>query len=270
MLKTIRLAVALPVAVASLLGATPARAQNADRALLATFCDAASIKGATCKRTKGYPDAGQRGCDVTLSPDRARGKFLASGNLLLVVNYDSGCESHATENGGVALFEEAGGKTVFRGFLPGERINECVTLPKTAQQDDLVCLNGHIGQGVLESSVALINFSEDAGKHIKIADDVLLTAEDATGAYGTNVVTCKERSKVFELSKLAAGPRPATVVVDASYADADLIKTVCAKGFARPVEAVGDPAPGDAFVPDGREKNGKFVIDLTTRKVTPQ
>ena len=83
---------------------------------------------------------------------------------------------------------------------------------------------GHIGQGVLESSVALINFSEDAGKHIKIADDVLLTAEDATGAYGTNVVTCKERSKVFELSKLAAGPRPATVVVDASYADADLIK----------------------------------------------
>jgi len=270
MLKTIQFALALPFAIASLSAAAPARAQNADRALLSTFCDAANIKGSTCKRAKGYPDTGQRDCDVTLKADRSNGKFLASGNPLLVVNYDSGCESHATENGGVAVFEQAGGKNVFRGFVPGERVNECVTLPKTAREDSLVCLNGHMGQGVLESSVALMNFSEDAGKRIKIADDVLLTAEDATGAFGANVVTCKEHFKYFELSELAAGPRPATVVVDASYADTDLIKMVCTKGFPRPAEALGDPVPGDAFVPDGREKNRKFVIDLVTRKVTPQ
>ena len=270
MLKTIRDAFALSFAIASLSAAAPARAQNADHALLLTFCDATNIKGSTCKRAKSYPDTGQRGCDVTLNPDRTNGKFLASSNPLLVVNYDSGCESHATENGGVAVFEQAGGKSVFRGFVPGGRVNECVTLPKMAQQDYLVCLNGHMGQGVLESSVALMNFTEDAGKRIKIADDVLLMAEDATGAFGANVVTCKEHFKYFELSELAAGPRPATVVVDASYADAELIKMVCTKGFPRPAEALGDPAPGDAFVPDGREKSAKFIIDLMTRKVTPK
>jgi hypothetical protein len=35
---------------------SPARAQD-DRALLATFCDAGNIKGKTCTRAKGYPNA---------------------------------------------------------------------------------------------------------------------------------------------------------------------------------------------------------------------
>ena len=65
-------------------------APNVDRPLLATFCDAADIKGSACRRAKGYR-SGKR-CDVKLTPDRTSGKFLADGSTLLVVNYESGCE----------------------------------------------------------------------------------------------------------------------------------------------------------------------------------
>jgi len=36
--------------------------------------------------------------------------------------------------------------------------SDCVTLPKSEQQDLLVCLTGHIGQGILESGVMQIVF----------------------------------------------------------------------------------------------------------------
>ena len=44
------------------------KAPGADRPLLATFCDAADIKGSACRRAKGYR-SGKR-CDVKLTPDR--------------------------------------------------------------------------------------------------------------------------------------------------------------------------------------------------------
>src|SRR5436190_21269058 len=77
--------------------APAARADDADRALLSTFCDAANIKGSACTRAKGYPNGGSRGCDVKLSADRHSGRFVAGSNPLLVVNYESGCEAHATD-----------------------------------------------------------------------------------------------------------------------------------------------------------------------------
>src|SRR6185312_8030913 len=188
-----------------------------------------------CRRAKSYPDAGRRGCDVTLTGDRFAGRFLASGHPLLVANYESGCEPHATE---------------------------CVTLAKDARQDFLVCLAGHMGQGLLETGVAQIVFAQGAGTSIGLSVDMMLTAEDSIDAYGANVVTCRERLKYFELSKLAAGPRKDTVTVDASYADAETIETACGKGFAKPAQTFGELAPGDAYVPEGDEKSGKLVIDL--------
>src|SRR6516225_6950636 len=119
---------ALALTGAFLLSTAPARAAETDRALLSTFCDAANIKGSTCKRAKGYPDAPKRGCDVALRAERYSGKFLGAGNPLLVVFYDSGCESHATDNGGAVVFEQAGGAYAFRSFAPGMIGSECVTL----------------------------------------------------------------------------------------------------------------------------------------------
>jgi hypothetical protein len=269
MSKAISTAIALLFAALSFT-VTPARAAESDRALLSTFCAPADIQGSTCKRAKGYPNADRRGCDVTLQEDRYSGKFLPSGGPLLVVNYESGCEAHATDNGGSVVFEQNGGAYVFKGFAPGAQVDDCLTPAKDDQQNFLICLGSHMGQGVQASWVALMQFKPDAGGRISLAPEILMTAEDANGAYGSNVVTCTERQKYFEVSKLAAGPRPATVIVDASYADAELITTACNKGFPKPEEAIGDLPPGDAYMPSGREKSGKFVIDLVTRKVTPQ
>lgn len=251
---------------------SPAHAQApTTRTLLSAFCDPAHIKGDTCTRAKGYPAGGNRsGCEVRLLGDRFSGRFVASGNPLLVVNYESDCESRATANGGALVFELAGGKYGFVGFQPGARVNDCIVVPRSEIQDSLVCLTGHMGQGYLEGGVALMSFTRDFGKGISIAPDFLLEASDSTGAHGANVVTCKAAPpKYFELSKLGAGPRKETVAFDATLADADTFRTACGKGFPKPKEIFGTLPKGDAWVPPGREKKGRVIIDLVTRKVAP-
>ena len=261
--------VALAICGAVGIMASPARAQDGDRALLATFCDAANIRGSACTRAKAYPDTAGRACDVKLSKDRYTGRFAAAGPALLVIAYDSGCEPHATDFGGAVVFEQAGTATRFNGFLPGAQPRNCVTLPKDKRQDLLVCITGHMGQGHLETGVALMNFTRNYSKGIAISPDFLMTAEDSIGAYGANVVTCKEQSHYFGVSKLSPGPRPGTVIADITYADAETIRTACGKGFPKPKEVFGELAPGDAYVPPGYEKTGRIMIDLTNREVTP-
>jgi hypothetical protein len=169
------------------------------------------------------------------------------------------------------VFEQVEGKTLFRSFQPGMQSGNCTAVAKDARQDFLVCLTGHMGQGILESGVALMRFTPTAGKEIDLSMDMLLTAEDTTGAFGAHTVTCKMHPpRYFELSKLGAGPRPMTVGVEASWADAETMRTACGKGFPKPKEAIGDLAPGDAWVPDGQEKRGKLTIDLATRRVVGQ
>jgi hypothetical protein len=253
------------------LAASPALAQDAaDRTLLAAFCEAGNIKGNTCSHAKGYPASGKRNCEVKLLKDRFEGRFIASGNPLLVVNYESGCEARANDDGGSVVFEQAKGQYSFVGFQPGIRINDCIIVPRGEKQDSLVCLAGHMGQGYLEGGVAQLLFARDYGKGVGIKYDFLLRATDSTGASGSNVVTCKKKPPAwFELSKLAAGPRKETVAFDATFADAETIKTACGKGFPKPQEVFGTLNKGDTYVPPGFEKNGRVIIDLTTRKVLP-
>ncbi len=242
-----------------------AHAQDGDRALLATFCDAADITGSACNKTKNYPNAEDGTCDVSLNPDRYSGRFTASGHQLLVVNYESGCESHATGNGGAVVFEQRDGKTTFRGFAPGSQ-GDCTVL-KGDRQDELACLTGHMGQGILSSGVARMVFTEGTAKDISLKTDMLLMAEDSNGAYGANVVTCKNNLKYFELRDVKPGPRPQTITVKAAYADAGTIRKACSKGFPKPKETFGKLPRGTAYVPEGYEKRGTLLIDLATRKV---
>jgi hypothetical protein len=241
---------------------------GADRPLLATFCDAADIKGSACRRAKGYR-SGKR-CDVKLTPDRYSGKFLADSSTLLIVNYESGCEPHATNFGGAVIFEQKDGGVSFRGYQPGFQANDCITLARNEKQDRLICITGHLGQGHLESGVAEMVFTQDFSKRIDVSLNYFVRAEDAIGAYGANVVECKETSVYFGLAKLAPGPRPDTVAVDIAYADKETIQTACTKGFPRPKEIFGEPGPGEAYVPPGHERNARFVIDLTTSKAVPE
>ena len=247
---------------------SPSADRPADRALLATFCDAADIKGSACSQAKGYR-SGKR-CDVKLQPDRHSGKFLADGSTLLVVNYESGCEPHATNFGGAVIFEQKDGATLFRGYQPGFQANHCITLARNEKQDRLICITGHLGQGHLESGVAEMVITRDFSKTIGVSLNYFVRAEDATGAYGANVVDCKEISVYFGLAKLGAGPRRDTVAVDIDYADKDTIQTACTKGFPRPKQIFGEPRPGEAYVPPGHEKKARFVIDLQTSKAVPE
>jgi hypothetical protein len=143
-------------------------------------------------------------------------------------------------------------------------------LARNEKQDRLICITGHLGQGHLESGVAEMVFTRDFSGNIDVSLNYFVRAEDATGAYGSNVVDCKENSVYFGLAKLGAGPGRDTVVVDIAHADKDTIETACTKGFPRPKEIFGELGPGEAYVPPGREKKARFVIDLTTSKVVPE
>lgn len=244
------------------------KASAADRPLLATFCDSANIKGSACTNAKGYRSG--RRCDVKLTPDRHGGKFLADGTTLLVVNYESGCEPHASNFGGAVIFEQKDGATSFRGYQPGFQANDCIVLARNEKQDRLICITGYLGQGHLESGVAEMVFTRDFSKNIGVSLNYFVRAEDATGAYGANVVDCKETSVYFGLAKLGPGSRPDTVAVDIAHADKDTIQTACTKGFPRPKEIFGELRSGEAYVPPGHEKTTRFVIDLTTSKAVPE
>jgi len=244
----------------------PGKAQPADAQLLSTFCAPSNIRGSACNRAKAYPN--RRACDVTLGKDRYSGKFL-SGRTILIVDYGSKCEAHVNEFGGAVLFEPTGGTTAFRGYQPGYQAHDCVVLSGN-DRDRLICLTGHMGQGELESGVAEMVFTPDFSKGIILSFDFFATADDTTAAHGANTVDCKEQETYFGLSKLAVGPQRDTVLVDIAYADAEIIKTACAGGFPKPKETFGELADGEAYVPGGREKTGRFVIDLATRKLVPE
>jgi hypothetical protein len=176
-----------------------------------------------------------------------------------------------TDNGGSAVFEQIGGGYAFRGFQPGAQANDCVIVAKDQRQDLLICLTGHMGQGILESRVARMAFTQEPSKRVGMTHEFLLAAEDANGAYSSNVVTCNETPrKYFDVTKLRVGPRPGKVAVNASFADAETVRTACGKGFPMPDEVFGTLIPGNAYVPSGFERTRTFIIDLATRKIAPQ
>ncbi|WP_257165844.1 hypothetical protein [Bradyrhizobium sp. SRS-191] len=246
-----------------------ARADATDRALLSQFCAPNAIAGSTCKQAKSYPSDDERGCNVTLQPQRQQGRFLATGHPLLLVSYGSDCEPHANNFGGTVVFEQVGDTYQFLGFQPGIDVDECVIAAKDGAQDVLVCLTGFMGQGIIESAVARVGFPTGSDGSFEMTYDVLLRASNSTGAFSSNVVTCTEQINYFGLSKLAAGPRPGTVVVTVSYADRETIEKACAKGFPIPKDALDhNIAPDEAFVPDAYAKRGSAVIDLSSRTAT--
>jgi len=114
-------------------------------------------------------------------------------------------------------------------------------------------------------------FTQDFSKRVDVSLNYV-RAEDSIGAYGANVVECKETPVYFGLAKLAPGRAPDTVAVavDIAHADKDTIQTACIRGFPRPKEIFGEPSPGEAYVPPGQEKNARFVIDLTTSEAVPE
>jgi len=250
-----------------MLVAAAVRADDADRALLSTFCDAADIKGSACTRAKGYPNAGTAA--ATSSYQRIatapvyRGRQSAAGG-----HYESGCEAHATDNGGAAVFEQSDGKTIFRGFAPGSHANDC-----RHREERAAGLAGlphrHIGQGILEGGVAQMALTQDYSKDISISADFPPHRRKFHRRLWRQCRHLQGTLEIFRGLGHQAGTRPQTVSVKASYADAGTIKKACAKGF--PSRSKFRQALAGRRLCARRLREARhFIIDLVTRKVTGQ
>jgi hypothetical protein len=98
-------------------------------------------------------------------------------------------------------------------------------------------------------------FTQDFSKTIDVSLNYFVRAEDATGAYGSNVVDCKEDIGLFR-------PRQTRRRAGARYGRRR--HRLCRQGhdrdrmheraFPRPKETFGEPGPGEAYVPPGHEK----------------
>jgi hypothetical protein len=51
--------------------------------------------------------------------------------------------------GGAVIFEKDGA-AIFKGCQPGFQVNDCIIVARN-EQDRLICITGHLGQGHLES-----------------------------------------------------------------------------------------------------------------------
>ena len=236
--------------------------------LLATMCAAKDINGSDCENAKGY--SRDQTCSVGFTGRSYRGRFMDASRVFLLADYESGCESHATEFGGSAVFEKVGDSFVFRAYQPSYRLNECV-VAAGATRDRLVCISSHNGYGQVATTIAEYVLRA-SGKSISVSHDNLADASDNSGAYGLNRVYCGNQpdSPLDQLgfSKLGLGPAPGTVTAELTYADAALIKSVCKTAGQESAGTVGPPPEGTAYIPENGEKHRQVLINLADRSMT--
>ena len=230
-------------------------AQPSDAILLRQFCQLTSIKGNECSNARNY--ARGRRCNVKLNEDRYTGRYIGSQELL-VVRYESDCEAHSNDFGGSIIFERVGGGYAFRGYQPGIVFSECASIPRGPRQDRLICLTGHMGQGQLEASVSEVVFRRRVLSSIRASLDILLTATDTEGAYGTNKVECNATRILFGLSNIERGPTADTVHVSATYADREAIQQACRPAHRGPRRPSATSVPGKPSSTPRPSRRGDF------------
>jgi hypothetical protein len=237
------------------------------RTLLSSFCATEDIRGSECLRAKNYRQSGT--CSVQFTGKFYSGRFIASSGNITIADYQSDCESHATEFGGSVLFETVGDGLVFRSFQPGYRTSDCLVIHARDENDKLVCILSHNGQGEAMSVVSEFVFAEFSPKEIRVSYNHLATASSNSAAYGLNRVYCggDEAAVNLGLSKLGPGPTAGTVSAELEYADSALLKMVCASAGSAPDGAVVPGSPGNAFIPQGAEMHHRIVVSLKDRSM---
>jgi hypothetical protein len=73
----------------------------------------------------------------------------------------------------------------------------------------------------------------------------------------------------FGFGELAQGPSPETIAVEADYADAALIKTLCAKPGRNAALGFAPPLDNEVYIAKQQEMKGRFVYDLAKRELVP-
>jgi hypothetical protein len=235
--------------------------------LLRLICVPSDIRNGECAKARDYPKTGSSApCNVRPFERKISGNFLLSGRATLIVGYTSDCEPRANNFGGSMLFEAENGRWIFRNYLRGLVVSQCITLPDRFRR--LYCLAGFTNQGHTETVIVAVALSQVRNGTVTAKTENYAVATSSEGAYGAEKVDCKETLHLIGLDRLRAGAAGDTLTVTAEFADADLIRQACAPGAKRPEEASSDAGPGFGYLTVTKKTN--FVLDLATKRFVPQ
>jgi hypothetical protein len=244
---------------------TESVAPTSARALLSAFCAPEDIRGSECLRAKNYHR--NEACNVKFTGKSYTGRFIASSGKIVVADYQSDCEPHATDFGGSVLFEQTSDGLTFIGFEPGHRTNECVVASTNVEYDRLVCILSFNGQGQVDSSISELVFARQTSKGILISYNHFAHASSNSAAYGLDRVACDRNGDVENLawSKLGPGPTAGTITAELEYADAATVEAACASVGSATNEALVPGSARNAFLLQGAERHRRIVVDLMNR-----
>ncbi len=238
------------------------------RAILSAICEKGQIRKGACRRARGYPEG--RGCDIGLTGEGGEGRFLGDDAVYLIAGYTSGCEPHANNWGGALIFSRGDrGKLTFLGYQPGMAVTDCLVTMRSGGGERLVCQSGWMGQGYESETIGEVALTK--GAEGKIAADLqpLLSAGRSEDAVGVNAVECDKPVTFFGFKDVAAGPSPETIAVQADYADAPLIKSLCARPGRNATLGLTPPQDNEAYIAKQQQMKGRFVYDLAKRELLP-
>lgn len=232
--------------------------------LLAAFCAVDDIRGSECLRIKNYRP-GQT-CSVRLSGKSYAGKLLASSAGMVVADYISECESHATEFGGSVVLEQTSKGLSFRGFVPAYRSHDCAVVPATdGDHDSLICIMTHTGYGQTETSVSEFVLARTSQKAIGISHvDITHTSNVEAGENALTRVSCNgdQGFEKLGLRQLQAGAAAGIVTVELTYADAASVKAACVSAVSGPDHAISLLHGGDGFLSEAAQKRRRVELNL--------
>jgi hypothetical protein len=232
--------------------------------LLAAFCAVDDIRGSECLRMKNYRP-GQT-CSVQLTGKSYAGKLLASSAGIVVADYISECEPHATEFGGSVVLEQTDKWLSFRGFVPAYRSHDCAVVPDTGgDHDSLICIMTHTGFGQTDTSVSEFVLARTSQKAIGISPvDITHTSNVEAGENALTRVSCKgdQGFEKLGLRQLQAGRAAGTVTVELTYADAASVKAACVSAVSGPDHAISLLYGGDGFLSEAAQKRRRVELNL--------
>ncbi len=236
--------------------------RKADR-LLATFCDPINMRGKECLHVRRYPSGPH--CNVELTGKVYSGRFLTAGRHTVIAGYRSGCEPHASNFGGVAIFEEVDGRVSFQGFVPGAMASDCVVVPSHQDLERLVCISSFNGQGEEITSLAELRLAQTSAKRYYITADHFSEAQDNKGVYGLTRVSCLVKQDDLAIANLSAGSQPDAVSVSITYLDELAIRDACASPNVdlQGTRSIADA--GSAYIKEGVERRRVATFDLANR-----
>jgi hypothetical protein len=236
--------------------------RKADR-LLATFCDPSDMRGTECLHVRRYPLGPQ--CNVELTGRVYSGDFLTAGRNTVIADYRSGCEPHASNFGGVAIFEEVYGRVRFQGFVPGVIASDCVVVPSHQGLERLVCISSYNGQGEEITSLTELRLTQTSAKRYSITADHFSEAQDNKGVYGLTRVSCLIKQDDLGIANLSASSQPDAVSVSITYLDERAIRDACASPNVD-LQGSGIIADaGSAYIKEGVERRRVVTFDLADR-----